>query len=122
MTTFIAAGSNLNDRQKNLLSAVKALIQAGYHVTGVSPVYETPAALLYDTAKDDWNKPYLNCLIRLETKKSAFELLADLKKSKKTPAETLLNAGRRGRLIWTLSNITTNISTPPNCAFRINNI
>lgn len=70
MTTFIAAGSNLNDRQKNLLSAVKALIQAGYHVTGVSPVYETPAALLYDTAKDDWNKPYLNCLIRLKTKKA----------------------------------------------------
>ena len=93
MTTFIAAGSNLNDRQKNLLSAVKALIQAGYHVTGVSPVYETPAALLYDTAKDDWNKPYLNCLIRLETKKSAFELLADLKKIEK-------NAGRNADERW----------------------
>ena len=121
MTTFIAAGSNLNDRQKNLLSAVKALIQAGYHVTGVSPVYETPAALLYDTAKDDWNKPYLNCLIRLETKKSAFELLADLKKIEKNAGRNAAER-RRGRLIWTLSNITTNISTPPNCAFRINNI
>lgn len=79
MTTFIAAGSNLNDRPNNLLFAIEALKQAGYNVTGVSPVYETPAALLYATAKDDWNKPYLNCLIRLETNKSAFELLADLK-------------------------------------------
>ena len=75
MTTFIAAGSNLNDRPNNLLFAIEALKQAGYNVTGVSPVYETPAALLYATAKDDWNKPYLNCLIRLETLNSV--IIAD---------------------------------------------
>ena len=88
MTTFIAAGSNSDDRRAHLSSAVKALKQAGYDVTGVSPVYETPAALLYATAKDDWNKPYLNCLIRLETNKNAFELLADLKNIEKNNGRT----------------------------------
>lgn len=93
MTTFIAAGSNLDDRLNNLLSAVKDLTRAGYNITGVSPVYETPAALLYATAKDEWNRPYLNCMIRLETKKSAFELLADLKKIER-------NAGRNAAERW----------------------
>lgn len=93
MTTFIAAGSNLNDRTDNLISAVRALKQTGYDVTGVSPVYETPAALLYETAKDGWNKPYLNCVIRMETEKNAFNLLADLKKIEK-------NAGRNAAERW----------------------
>ena len=83
MTTFIAAGSNSDDRLNNLTAAVAELTKFGYSITGVSPVYETPAALLYETAKDDWNKPYLNCLIQMQTNKNPFDLLADLKKIEK---------------------------------------
>ena len=93
MTTFIAAGSNLNDRLKNLTNAVNALKQAGYDISGISPVYETPAALLYATAKDDWNRPYLNCIIRLNTDKNAFDLLTDLKDIEK-------KAGRNASERW----------------------
>ena len=79
MTTFIAAGSNLNDRTANLKNAARLLEQYGYAVAAASPVYETPAALLYETAQDDWNKPYLNCVFKIETDRDAFKLLADLK-------------------------------------------
>lgn len=80
MTTFIAAGSNLNDRVQYLLFAIRALKEKNYRIAGVSPLYETPAALLYETAQDDWNKPYLNCIIQIETDRNAFDLLDDLKK------------------------------------------
>lgn len=83
MTTFIAAGSNLNDRPANLKTAARLLEKYGYTVIAASPVYETPAALLYKTAQDDWNKPYLNCVFKIETKRDAFTLLADLKKIEK---------------------------------------
>lgn len=79
MTTYIAAGSNLNNRYENLKTAANLLIQKGYKILQASPVYETPAALLYDTAKDDWNKPYLNCVFKIQTDKNAFRLLDDLK-------------------------------------------
>ena len=79
MTTFIAAGSNLNDRPENLKIAARLLEQYGYTVVAASPIYETPAALLYETAQDDWNKPYLNCVFKIETNRDAFKLLADLK-------------------------------------------
>lgn len=79
MTSYIAAGTNEGDREKNLLSALERLKEIGA-VTGVSPLYETPAALLFDTARDDWNKPYLNCVFQIETNKDAFSLLRDLQK------------------------------------------
>lgn len=81
MTSYIAAGTNEGDREKNLLSALERLKEIGA-VTGVSPLYETPAALLFDTARDDWNKPYLNCVFQIETNKDAFSLLRDLQKNR----------------------------------------
>ncbi len=83
MTTFIAAGSNLNDRPANLKTAARLLEQAGYAVIAASPVYETPAALLYETAQDNWNTPYLNCVFKIETDRGAFQLLSDLKQIEK---------------------------------------
>ncbi len=79
MTSYIAAGTNDGNRENNLLSALERLKRI-CAVTGVSPLYETPAALLFDTARDDWNKPYLNCVFQIETDKDAFSLLRDLKK------------------------------------------
>ena len=83
MTTFIAAGSNLNNRSENLKTAARLLTETGYPVQAASPVYETPAAMLYETAQDDWNKPYLNCVFKIETDRNAFKLLADLKQIEK---------------------------------------
>ncbi|MBR1777543.1 MAG: dihydropteroate synthase [Alphaproteobacteria bacterium] len=79
MTTFIAAGSNLKNRPDNLRTAVQLLQQKRYVIDEVSPVYETPAALLYETAQDEWNTPYLNCIFKMHTSCDAFHLLADLK-------------------------------------------
>ncbi len=82
-TTYIAAGSNSGNRLDNLMSAFYALKEKGYKITGVSAIYETPAALLYETAEDTWNKPYLNCLFKIETRNNAFALLDDLKNIEK---------------------------------------
>lgn len=79
MTSYIAAGTNDGNRENNLLSALEHLKRI-CAVTSVSPLYETPAALLFDTARDDWNKPYLNCVFQIETDKDAFSLLRGLQK------------------------------------------
>ena len=79
MTSYIAAGSNDGNRENNLLSALERL-KGICAVTDVSPLYETPAALLFDTARDDWNKPYLNCVFQIETDRDAFSLLRELQK------------------------------------------
>ena len=116
MTTFIAAGSNLNDRPENLKTAARLLKQYGYTVVAASPVYETPAALLYETAQDDWNKPYLNCVFKIETNRDAFKLLADLKAIEK-------EMGRNFSKRWSprpidldiIRHNDENISTPELC-------
>ncbi|MCQ2965302.1 MAG: dihydropteroate synthase [Alphaproteobacteria bacterium] len=79
MTSYIAVGSNLGNRKSNIINAYKLLQKKGYSILEVSPLYETPAALLYKNAQDDWNKPYLNCIFKLETKNSPFKILSDLK-------------------------------------------
>ncbi|MCQ2914833.1 MAG: dihydropteroate synthase [Alphaproteobacteria bacterium] len=79
MTSYIAVGSNIENRLNNLKSAYALLENFGYNITGVAPVYETPAALLYETAQDSFNKPYLNTIFKIETNVSAFKLLEDLK-------------------------------------------
>lgn len=83
MSSFIAAGSNSGDRLENLKKAAALMAQRGIPVKTVSPVYETPAALLYENAADEWNKPYLNCIFKIETQISAFELLTVLKNIEK---------------------------------------
>lgn len=84
MEAYLALGGNLNERRENILKALSLLnMSDGVRVVGVSPVYETPAAMLYATAKDEDNKPYLNCSVKIETTLNAFELLARLKEIEK---------------------------------------
>ena len=85
MDVYLAIGSNLDDRKKNMARAISLLGQTeDVRVCDVSPVYETPAALLYATAEDGDNKPYLNCSVKIQTNKDALILLRDLKNVEKT--------------------------------------
>ena len=60
---YLGLGSNLGDRKSSLEMAVAKLVVRGFVVDGVSPMIETPA-MLADNARPEWNKPYLNCVVR----------------------------------------------------------
>lgn len=76
---YLALGSNLNNRIENLLMAMEKLKQNGVEVIEVSPVYETPALLLKNSPSE-WNRPYQNCVIKVDTTIEPVELLKICKK------------------------------------------
>lgn len=63
---LLALGTNQGDRQQNLENALFALSDAGIKVLNVSSVYET-AALLPEGAPADWDIPYYNIVITVNT-------------------------------------------------------
>ena len=64
MVAYIGLGSNLNNRLDNLEKALKALVQKGFNVLKTSSVYETEA-LLPSKAKADWNRSFLNAVVKI---------------------------------------------------------
>lgn len=72
--TYLALGTNLNDKVDNILKTIKKLNESGVKVLEVSPVYENPALLLKNSPSD-WNKTFLNCVLKVDTDISPFELL-----------------------------------------------
>ena len=74
METYLSLGSNLGGRIANLRSALIALSTQGVQIRKVSPIVESPAALL-DDALPEWNKPYLNIAVLAETQLKPLELL-----------------------------------------------
>ncbi|RMF03280.1 MAG: 2-amino-4-hydroxy-6-hydroxymethyldihydropteridine diphosphokinase [Chloroflexi bacterium] len=70
---FIALGTNLGDRQQNLVEALRRLPPA-VTVTSVSRVYETAPAYVLN------QPPFLNAVIGAETTLPPAELLAYLKR------------------------------------------
>ena len=60
-TVYLALGSNLQDRRKNLRDAIAALETAGVHVDQVSSIYETEPV---DYLEQPW---FLNCVLRGKT-------------------------------------------------------
>lgn len=66
---YVALGSNLGDRPAHLAHAIRELRSAGT-LTGLSSVYETDPVGYAD------QDPFLNMVVRLETRLSARELLA----------------------------------------------
>ena len=72
-TAYVALGSNLGDRVKNILGAVNAL-QASSIVLDTSFLYETPAA--YVTDQPD----FLNGVCKISTRLSPEDLLTEVKR------------------------------------------
>lgn len=75
---YISLGSNLGDKKQNLISALKELQKNNIKIYAISPIYETPALLL-NNSPTEWNLPYLNCCIKVDTILNPQELLKLLK-------------------------------------------
>jgi 2-amino-4-hydroxy-6-hydroxymethyldihydropteridine diphosphokinase/dihydropteroate synthase len=76
---YILLGYNEGDRRNNLSSAVEKLVKAGVIILEVSPIYINPALLL-EGSPDDWNRPFFDCVVKVDTKLSPEELLILCKK------------------------------------------
>jgi 2-amino-4-hydroxy-6-hydroxymethyldihydropteridine diphosphokinase len=81
MRAFLALGSNLGDRERNLRQAVGALPD----LVAASPVYETEPV-----GGPEGQAPFLNAVVELETERTPHELLA--------LCQSLEEAARRIRL------------------------
>ena len=65
MPLYLSLGSNEGNRAQNLRRAIDQLREHGCAVTSTSPIVESPA-LLPDDAPAEWNKPFLNLVVRGE--------------------------------------------------------
>lgn len=65
MQLYLGLGSNEGNRAQNLRRAIDQLREHGCAVTSTSPIVESPA-LLPDDAPAEWNKPFLNLVVRGE--------------------------------------------------------
>lgn len=62
---FLGLGSNEGDRVSNLQQALD-LISKQVDILNISPLYESPA-LLPTGAPEQWNEPYINCVVEIKT-------------------------------------------------------
>jgi 2-amino-4-hydroxy-6-hydroxymethyldihydropteridine diphosphokinase len=75
---LIALGSNLGNREENLAAARAALIAYDITEIATSSIRETPA-LMPPNAPAEWNIPFLNQVIAIETHHTPDDLLVCLK-------------------------------------------
>lgn len=75
---YLALGSNLGDRLKNINKAIDLLSDNKVDIVSVSPIYKTPALLL-KKSPDAWNIPFLNCVIKCDCDLEPAELLDIIK-------------------------------------------
>lgn len=71
-TVFIAIGSNLLDREKNIKDAISNLKKEGIEVEAISSIIETEPYGFIDQPK------FLNCVVKAKTTKTPRELLKTL--------------------------------------------
>ena len=71
---ILALGGNLGAREQLLGAALQALQLAGVRVLATSSRHETPP-LLPENAPPDWNRPYLNQVVSVETTLQPLQLL-----------------------------------------------
>jgi 2-amino-4-hydroxy-6-hydroxymethyldihydropteridine diphosphokinase len=76
---LLALGSNLGAREQMLQLAREALAAAGIDVVAASGLHET-AALVPEGAPADWDRPYLNQVLQVQTALAPDELLACVKR------------------------------------------
>lgn len=78
----VGLGSNVGDRWAWVDKAIAAMNQAGLRVKSRASLYETQA-LLPPNAPPDWDKPYLNTAVLIETDFSPLACLGTLKRIEK---------------------------------------
>jgi dihydropteroate synthase/2-amino-4-hydroxy-6-hydroxymethyldihydropteridine diphosphokinase len=76
---YIALGSNLADRERNFVRAIGLLVENGIELIETSPLYITPAILL-NGSPSEWNIPYYNAIIKVDTSIAPQDLLKLCKK------------------------------------------
>ncbi|MGB2668674.1 MAG: 2-amino-4-hydroxy-6-hydroxymethyldihydropteridine diphosphokinase, partial [Candidatus Acidiferrum sp.] len=69
-TTYLALGSNIGDREKNLREAIRFLRESALQVTKISSIYETEPV---DYLDQPW---FLNAVLEAQTTLPAADLLA----------------------------------------------
>jgi 2-amino-4-hydroxy-6-hydroxymethyldihydropteridine diphosphokinase len=72
-TIYLSLGSNVGDRQANILAAIAALLPVGVRVIKVSSLYETEPV---DFLDQPW---FLNCAVEAETSLEPHALLQALR-------------------------------------------
>ncbi|MGB7731517.1 MAG: 2-amino-4-hydroxy-6-hydroxymethyldihydropteridine diphosphokinase [Candidatus Acidiferrum sp.] len=72
-TTYLALGSNIGDREKNLREAIHLLRESALQITKISSIYETEPV---DYLEQPW---FLNAVLEAQTNLPAAELLATLR-------------------------------------------
>jgi len=83
MSIYLGLGSNLGERKQRLADAIRALAEQGINCRRASPVIESPA-LLDDDAPWEWNRPFLNMVIEVETSHDCHKLLRIAKEIEST--------------------------------------
>ena len=95
---YISLGSNLGNRELNLYNAIKGMEAPLMHITGCSPLYET-----VPVGETPHPVPlYLNCVVRIETSLSPYELLDTLQRLE-------MRGGRRKTFRWGPRSIDADI-------------
>lgn len=80
---YLALGTNLGDRKQNLLEAISLLERNNIKIVEVSPIYITPALLLIGSP-NEWNIPFYNCVVKVDTNINPMSLLKICKDIEKT--------------------------------------
>ena len=73
ITVYIALGTNVGEREANLLQALRLLPESGVHIRRVSSIYETEPV---DYLDQEW---FLNAVLEGETELDALDLLSALR-------------------------------------------
>lgn len=71
---YLAIGTNLGDKKQNILTALKKLQEYDIKIIEISPLYETPALMLTNSPSN-WNIPFYNCAIKVDTNIEPLQLL-----------------------------------------------
>jgi len=73
ITVYIALGTNVGEREANLLQALRLLPESGVHIRRVSSIYETEPV---DYLDQEW---FLNAVLEAQTELDALDLLGALR-------------------------------------------
>ena len=73
ITVYIALGTNVGEREANLLQALRLLPESGVHIRRVSSIYETEPV---DYLDQEW---FLNAVLEVQTELDALDLLNALR-------------------------------------------